>query len=379
MDWEEAGKPNGQQVPGNSTSGVPKVASKGKKTKRTVLIVLAIIVVLGLIGGLTRCGKSTKQYDSWPSTGLAAMLPNPDSSKVDVMSNSDERLSVSVDDYTDAQYEKYVEACKQKGFTVDAKNTTSGYEAYAESGEHLTLRLYSSSMDIKLEAAVALNAITWPTSGPGALLPKPASDKGSITTNSSSQFSATVGNTSKQDFEAYANKVSEAGFNVDFNKSDVVFQAKNADGAKVYIKYAGNNLMEISAYAAKDSGDSASSSATSNSETKSETKTEAKTEAPAAQSSNSSTSTSDGVTAEFKEMMDGYESIMNKYCDFMEKYNSSSNTASMLADYAKITAEQVEWSGKISAVDQTTLSEADLAYYVEVTDRVNQRLVSVAA
>ncbi len=372
MDWEEAGKPNGQQVPGsNGGSGVPKTSSKGKNTKRTVLIVLAVIVALGLIGGLTRCGKSAKQYDSWPSTGLAAMLPNPDISKIDVMSNSDERLYASVDDYSDVQYEKYVEACKQKGFTVDAKNTSSGYEAYAESGEHLTLSHYSDSMNITLEAAVAMEAISWPTSGPGALLPEPESDKGSITTNSSSQFSATVGNTSKQDFDAYASKVSEAGFNVDFDKSDEVFQAKNADGAKVYIKYAGNNLMEISAYAAKDSSDSTSSSTTS--------KSEAKNETPATQNSSSSASTSDGVTAEFKEMMDGYESIMNKYCDFMEKYSSSSNTTSMLADYAKITAEYTEWSGKVAAVDQSSLSEADLAYYLEVMNRVNQRLAEVAA
>ncbi len=150
-----------------------------------------------------------------------------------------------------------------------------------------------------------------------------------------------------------------------------MFQAKNADGAKVYIKYAGNNLMEISAYAAKDSSDSTSSSTTS--------KSEAKNETPATQNSSSSASTSDGVTAEFKEMMDGYESIMNKYCDFMEKYSSSSNTTSMLADYAKITAEYTEWSGKVAAVDQSSLSEADLAYYLEVMNRVNQRLAEVAA
>ncbi len=85
------------------------------------------------------------------------------------------------------------------------------------------------------------------------------------------------------------------------------------------------------------------------------------------------------MTPEFKEMMDGYESIMNKYCDFMEKYDSSSSTAAMLADYTKISAEYVEWAGKIDAVDQTTLSEADCAYYLEVTARVTERLAKVSA
>ena len=377
MDWEEAGKPNGQQVPGGGGgSGVPKTASKGKNTKRAVLIVLAVIVVLGLIGGLSRCGKSSKTYEAWPTTGLATMLPDPDSSKIDVSINSDKSLYVSVDDYTSSQFEQYIEACKQKGFTVDAEKTSNGFEAYAESGEHLSLSLYTDSMDIRLEAAVALDTISWPTSGPGAALPKPASDKGSITTNSSTMFSATIGNTSKQDFSAYADAVSAAGFNVDFSKTDTSFRAKNADGASVDIDYVGNNLMEIVTRPAKDSASSTSSTA----DTKKETAAETKSETPASEKAadTAASTSSNGVTPAFKDMMDGYESIMNKYCDFMEKYNSSSDTTSMLADYSKIMAEYAEWTGKIEAVDQASLSEADNAYYIEVTGRVTQRLSEVS-
>ncbi len=379
MDWEEAGKPNGQQVPGgNGGAGVPKTASKGKKTKRVVLIILAVIVVLGLVGSLSRCGTSSKTYEDWPTTGLATLLPNPDSSKIDVIVNSDKSLSISVDDYTSSKFEQYIEACKQKGFTVDAEKTSSGFEAYAESGEHLRLSFYTDSMSISLDAAVALETIAWPTSGPGAALPKPASDKGSITTNSSSTFSVTVGNTSKQDFSAYADTVSAAGFNVDFSKSDTSFHAKNAEGASVDISYEGNNLMKVIAYAAKDSSSSTSSTTDTKKEAASESKTETKTATSAADAA-ASASSSSGVTPEFKEMMDGYESIMNKYCDFMEKYDSSSSTAAMLAEYTKISAEYVEWAGKIDAVDQTTLSEADCAYYLEVTARVTERLAKVSA
>ena len=34
--------------------------------------------------------------------------------------------------------------------------------------------------------------------------------------------------------------------------------------------------------------------------------------------------------------MDSYESLMNEYADFMEKYNAGGHPASMAADYAKI-------------------------------------------
>jgi hypothetical protein len=91
------------------------------------------------------------------------------------------------------------------------------------------------------------------------------------------------------------------------------------------------------------------------------------------------------VTADFKEFMDGYETFMNQYCDFMLSYNatvaSGDATAliGMLSDYTSMVQQEIDWANKASAVDQTTLSASDLAYYLEVTARVSQRLVEVSA
>ena len=84
------------------------------------------------------------------------------------------------------------------------------------------------------------------------------------------------------------------------------------------------------------------------------------------------------VTPEFKAMMDEYEAFMNGYVDFVITYTSSDDMLGMLTDYTNLVKQQVEWASKIEAVDQTTLSAADAAYYLEVTARISQRLLEIA-
>lgn len=77
---------------------------------------------------------------------------------------------------------------------------------------------------------------------------------------------------------------------------------------------------------------------------------------------------------DFKATMDAYESFMNEYCDFMEKYENSDDTAGMLADYADMMSQYGEWVDKIDDIDEDSLSADDLAYYTQINARVLQRL-----
>lgn len=87
---------------------------------------------------------------------------------------------------------------------------------------------------------------------------------------------------------------------------------------------------------------------------------------------------SGGVTPAVKEAMDSYESFMNKYCDFMEKYTADGAPTSMLTDYLKMMSEYSETTKKLDDMDQSTWADADMQYYLEVMNRVNQRLASVS-
>ena len=82
------------------------------------------------------------------------------------------------------------------------------------------------------------------------------------------------------------------------------------------------------------------------------------------------------VTPEFKETMDAYEAFYDEYIAFMKKYTSGEgDMMSMLGDYTNMLARLDEWSAKIDAIDENTLSPADDAYYLLVTLRIEQKLL----
>ena len=83
------------------------------------------------------------------------------------------------------------------------------------------------------------------------------------------------------------------------------------------------------------------------------------------------------VTPEFKEEMDAYEEFYDKYIEFMGKYLSGKgNYMQMLEDYTKMMDDVLEWDAKIEAVDESKLNSADNAYYLYVTERVMEKLLT---
>lgn len=88
--------------------------------------------------------------------------------------------------------------------------------------------------------------------------------------------------------------------------------------------------------------------------------------------------TTGNINPEFKEAMDSYEAFMDEYVEFMTKYQSSDNSISMLADYAEYAKQYAELAEKLDKVDQNELTNEELAYYLEVTSRVTQKLAQIA-
>ena len=86
------------------------------------------------------------------------------------------------------------------------------------------------------------------------------------------------------------------------------------------------------------------------------------------------------IRPEVKEFLDAYEACMDEYVDFMQKYMNAdpSSMVPMMEDYYSILARYTEFVEKIDAFDESELTNAELAYYLEVTNRVSQKLLSVA-
>lgn len=82
-----------------------------------------------------------------------------------------------------------------------------------------------------------------------------------------------------------------------------------------------------------------------------------------------------GIRTEFKEAMDSYEVFFDEYITFMKKYKDSSNAASMLTDYSNYMTKYADTMKKMNDLADGELSTAESAYYIEVTARINKKLI----
>ena len=329
----------------------PPKAPKKKKPffLRWWFIVIAVILAL-FIGLIVSADKI-----DWDDMVLGGMLPKPPASKGHVYQNSTEELQVDIYDVTEKEFADYIEGCKEKGFTVDAKATTSEYTAYNTEGYSLSLRHYSN-LDITLSAPMQMSTINWPSSQAGKQLPAPKSTLGNFTYEQDDSFYVYIASTPKADYDQYVKTCSSKGFSVDYDKGDDYYNAKNSAGWNLRLEYLGNNIMSIEINAPSETTNSAS-----------QTKpTESK--APS----------TDGLSKDFKNAMDSYESFMNEYVDFMKKYKANPTDLGLLSDYTDYMSKYSTFVADFNKWDTSKMSTEEVQYYMEVQTRVNKKLLEVA-
>ena len=343
-----------------------KDPASGKPKRRGCLIAVAVVIVIAIVGSIARCvGGGEEDRLEWPTSGLATMLPTPDSERGTVVIDDADTFDANVEGWKKSDYDAYVEQCTEKGFTVDAVDDGDGYEAFTEDGYHLKLSYYDGleEMSLRLEAPRELGPISWPTTGVGALLPAPESGTGEIAVDSSSQFTAYVGETDESAYSAYAEACMAAGFSVDYDRGDTHFNANDVSGNSLHLEFQGFDTMYISLYGAEQLEEGTSKSVE---------------QEPVETQPESAPSEDPATNSDFRAMVDEYESFMNSYCDFMETYSSdSSNVLGMAADYAEMMDQYSDWVERINAVDESALSAEDSQYLLEAQTRINQRLIEI--
>lgn len=335
-----------------------------------VIVVIAAIAVISSISG----NKSEKI--KWDDIILSEQLPEPPKKNGKINDNTAEALSVEIYKISDKQFNNYVEACKAKGFTVDSESDySSSYDAYNAAGYKLSLGYYGSrdQMEIELEKPIEMSAITWPTSKAGNQLPAPKSTTGKFSYENDDGFSVYIGNTSKDDYNSYVKACSDKGFTVNYNKDDNFYDADNNAGWHVSIKYEGNNIMSIDIDAPSESSTapSASEDTTKPAESKQAQSKPAKT-------ANNDSDMVDGMRRDFKEAMDSYEEFFDEYVAFMKKYENSDNPMSMFSNYTKFMSQYSETMQKLDEWKSKDLNTKEAAYLLDVTNRINKKLLEVA-
>lgn len=208
---------------------------------------VAMLVVLGLLAILvaaSRCQQEARQVErenavyTWPTSGLATLLPQPESANGEIGYDSDSWFSVDVMKTDETAYKAYIEACKEEGFDQDVSERSSRFEAYDKTGACLTVSYYASSsqMDIHLYAGREMGTITWPTSSVATSVPIPENLTGEVSSDKSSSFVVYL-SMDKDAYNQYVSECIEAGFDVDYDRSDTRYAASNANGVRIEVSY----------------------------------------------------------------------------------------------------------------------------------------------
>lgn len=85
----------------------------------------------------------------------------------------------------------------------------------------------------------------------------------------------------------------------------------------------------------------------------------------------------DGIRPEFKAAMDGYEAFFDEYVEFMKSYMENPADVSLLMRYASILVEYEKAMTGMEQLENSDLNNAELAYYIEATARIETKLLKV--
>lgn len=89
-------------------------------------------------------------------------------------------------------------------------------------------------------------------------------------------------------------------------------------------------------------------------------------------------SVSNDIRPEFKEALDSYEDFFDKYCEIIKLYSENPSDMDLLKKYTEYMGKYATVMQKMNSLDDGELSEAELAYYMEVTTRITKKLLAVA-
>ena len=92
----------------------------------------------------------------------------------------------------------------------------------------------------------------------------------------------------------------------------------------------------------------------------------------------SSDSDSGLLSPEFKQTMDDYEAWFDHYCEVMQKYKENPSDLELLTEMTDLLSEETVMLDEMEKMDQSEMNAAELAYYLEVTARIEKKLLEVA-
>jgi len=135
----------------NNTIGKVNNPKKPVHKKWWFWVVVAVIVI-GIIGNLggNNSQKVNIEKFEWENIALSEVLPEPPSNKGSNLMNTEQYLSIDIHDVSKSDYKDYVDACRDKGFTVDLNETGDFYSASNKTGYKIMLCYYDDDEKLSI-------------------------------------------------------------------------------------------------------------------------------------------------------------------------------------------------------------------------------------
>lgn len=84
-----------------------------------------------------------------------------------------------------------------------------------------------------------------------------------------------------------------------------------------------------------------------------------------------------GISQDFRTAMDSYEAFYDEYCDVLRRYQLDPTNYSLLFQYNELLKKAAEVDAAFQHWNDDDLSSEELQYYIEVNNRVMQKIASV--
>ena len=194
-----------------------------KKWVPYVALIVAAVMTVPYIS-VFRLDYGNAEKFEWSEIALNEVIPETHNTFGEIMSNSEEYLSLYIYKTNEDQYDNYVEECKENGFIIEAEETETSFYAYDDDGYKLSLYFYEdeSKMHIGVDAPKKYSEYEWSNSEFAKLLPVPKSNVGEIIKDDESGYEIYVAETTIEEFENYVSACKESGF--DIEEADIFLQ-----------------------------------------------------------------------------------------------------------------------------------------------------------
>ena len=91
---------------------------------------------------------------------------------------------------------------------------------------------------------------------------------------------------------------------------------------------------------------------------------------------NNATENASGVSPEFKAALDSYERFFDEYIAIMNRMKSNPSDLSILSQYADYMGRYADMLQKFEAMEKQDMTKEEMAYYLEVSNRITQKLLN---